>query len=212
MTIQQPNTITYTAYEVGEAPKGDLHAHVLEGLTRGRIFKIDIDVGHDRTAGFATYEDPLDVDFTADKVFFGTLVLFSFRMDKIAVPASTLKLYTRQRIRQNLEATRRDKMPRAERDELSEVVKTDMMKRAIPTISTFPVLWDVASGRLRLMTTSAIACDDFVARFRDTVGIELRSKNTVGVLEAGLDEKELDQAMHLLPTTFLAGGDAPEED
>jgi DNA recombination-dependent growth factor C len=210
--MQQPSTVTYTCYVVREAPGPDLQVAVLEGLVRGRIFKIDIAVGHDRAAGFATWEDPLDVEFTAEKVFFGPVALFTLRLDRIVIPASTLKLYTRQRIRQNLESTRREKMPRAEREELSEAVRADMMRKAIPTISSYPVTWDLESGRVRLHSTSAAVCDEFVTRCRDNLGLELRPLNTVGVMESGLDERELDAAFHLLPASFLAIGDAPEED
>jgi hypothetical protein len=206
MPLTAPSTITCTTYEVLEVPGPDPSVAVLEGLSRGRIFKIDVDVGHDRAAGFASYEDPLDTDFTADKVFFHHLGLFTFRMDKLSVPASTLKLYVRQRIRLNLEATRREKMPRQERDEITELVKTELLRRAIPAISAWPVIWDTEGARLRLHTTSSAVCDDFVARARDLLGLVLRPLNTVGVLESRLDERDLHDAFHLLPTTFLVPG------
>ncbi|MBM4395440.1 MAG: recombination-associated protein RdgC [Deltaproteobacteria bacterium] len=208
----QPNTVSYTVYEVTATSGTDLQVAVLQGLVRGRITRIDVDVGHDKAAGFATWDDPLDTDFSPEKVFFGSLILFSYRTDKLAVPSSTLKLYVRQRVAQNLAATRREKLPKKERDELAEQVKTELLRRAVPTIGAWSVIWDQETGRIRLHTTSTAANDDFVARLRDALGVEVRPLNTVGVMESRLGEGELDQAYHLLPTSFLGIGEAPDTD
>ncbi|HOI11958.1 MAG TPA: hypothetical protein PK313_15865, partial [Myxococcota bacterium] len=113
------NTISYTTYEVLQAPP-DWKEAVVEGLRHGRIYAIDIDAGRDKAAGFAVFDDPLNTDFAPENCVFDPLVLFAFRMDRLTVPASTLKLYVRRRLAENLAATRREKMPREERDELAE--------------------------------------------------------------------------------------------
>jgi len=206
MMQPQPNTVSYTVYEVTSGPMESLEQAVLDGLGRGRIGRIDVELGHDRTSGFATFDDPLDTEFSADKVFFGSLILFSYRMDRLSVPSSTLKLYVRQRVMQNLAATRREKMPKQERDELAEAVRAELLRRTVPTISAWPVVWDQESGRVRLYTTSAAANEEFMRRMRDVLGVELTPLNTVGVLESRLDDAELDKVYHLLPTSFLATG------
>lgn len=199
------STISYTTYEVLQAPP-DWKEAVVEGLRQGRIYAIDIDAGRDKAAGFAVFDDPLETEFTPENSVFDPLVLFTFRMDKLTVPASTLKLYVRKRVTENLAATRREKMPRDERDELAEQVRTDLLRRAIPAIAAHDVVWDTASGRLRLFSTSAAVCEEFLVRAREFLRLELRAMNTVGVLERYLDERDLHEAYHLLPATFLAPG------
>lgn len=199
------SAISYTTYEVLQAPP-DWKEAVVECLRQGRIYAIDIDAGRDKAAGFAVFDDPLNTEFEPENCVFDPLVLFSFRMDKLTVPASTLKLYIRRRVQENLAATRREKMPRQERDELAEMVRTDLLRRAIPAISGTDVVWDTASGRLRLFSTSTVVCEEFLARAREFLQLELRAMNTVGVLERYLDERDLHEAYHLLPATFLAPG------
>lgn len=204
--------ISYTGYEVLAAPGPDLKEAVVDGLIRGRVFPIDIDAGRDRTAGFAVFDDPLDLDFTNEKVLFDPLIVFSFRTDRLTVPSSTLKLYIRKRVNENLAATRRQKMPKQEREELAEMVKHELLRKAIPAIQSYDVVWDTSSGRLRIFTTSAAVLEDFATRARELLGLELRPLNTVGILESRLDERELHEAYHLLPATFLSMGAAAVRD
>mgnify|MGYP001770055818 CR=1 FL=1 len=72
--------------------------------------------------------------------------------------------------------------------------------------------WSTHCNRLRLFSTSKVVADEFTARIREHLGLHLRLLNTVGVLERGLDERELNEAYHLLPTTFLAGNNGPDEE
>lgn len=200
------STMSFTTWQVLAGPLPAHRQDLVDGLVRGRIGGIDVDVGRDRAAGFAVYDDPLDTAFTEANTFFDPLVAFCFRMDRLTVPPSTLKLYVRRRLAENLAATRRERMPRAERDELAEQVRHDLLKRAVPAIQAFDVVWDVPSGRLRLFTTSAAVREEFLPRAREVLGLELRALDTVGVLESRLDGHALEEAFHLLPTRFGGPG------
>lgn len=202
------NTVSYVSYRVVESSLSgeELRQTILDGLSRGRISKIDVDLGTDRSTGFALYDDPLSTDFTHEGVFFDPLVLFAFRADKLTVPATTMKLYVRRRIREHLDATRRDKMPREEREELTAAVKLDLLKKALPTINTADVVWEINTGRIRFYSTSAILNEDFMIRFNEYLGIKIQAMNAVGILESHLDERDLHDVWHLLPTSFLLGG------
>lgn len=84
------NTVSYTTYEVLQAPN-DLKEALVDGLKQGKIHAIDIEAGRDKAAGFAVFDDPLNTDFAEENTIFNPLILFSFRMDKLTVPTSTLK-------------------------------------------------------------------------------------------------------------------------
>ncbi len=205
-------TLSCTSYEVIQAPGPDLKAAVLEGLERGRIHRIDVDLGHDTAMGFARVDDPLEVDFSVDNVFFDHMAAFSFRVDKLVIPSNTRRLYYKKRLAETLAARDRPKLSKAEREEISDAVRMELLRRAIPSINAVKVVWDTISNRLRLFSTSKVVADEFTARIRDHLGLHLRLLNTVGVLERGLDERELNEAYHLLPTTFLAGNNGPDEE
>lgn len=199
--------LTYTLLLV---KGGALHdpAALLDGFVRGRIGKIDVNAGHDRAVGFARFEDPLNAEF-ADPADYHVppLVAFSFRVDRIHVPASTLRLAIKSRIAENLAATRREKMPRQEREELTEDVRRGLMLRTPATITAFPVVWDLAAGRVRISTRSAAVVEDFLVRARECLGVDLQMATIPALLE-GLTEKEQHEAYHLLPASFVAGSGA----
>ena len=199
--------ISYTAYEVLSVPGPEFLTGLLDGLSRGRIGPIDIDLGRDRTVGFATWEDPLDAEFTETKVFFDSVVAFSFRIDRLSVPSTTLKLYVRRRVAEVLAATHRTKLPKQERDELTDQLRTDLLRKTVPAITACDVIWDTATGRLRFFSTSQAINDEFLTHLREILKVETRPMNTVGILERGLDERTLHDVYHLLPTTFLAPGE-----
>lgn len=196
-------TVSYTAYRVMAAPGPDLRAVVLDGLIRGRISTMDVALGRDRTTGFAVFADPLDTDFTEEKVFWDHLVVFSLRTDRLVVPSSTLRLHIRRRVAEVLAATRRERLPREEREEIADAVRVDLLRRTLPAITAYEVVWDTRSDRVRLSTTSQALADDFTSRVREFLGLELQPLNLVGVLESRLDEEERAQVYHLLPSTFV---------
>lgn len=213
------NTISYVTYQVidKDIPRDELRRRILDGLTVGRISSIDVELGHDHTAGFALFEDPLSTDFSEGEVFFDPLVLFSFRLDKLNVPANTARLYVKRRVQERLDSTRRTKMPREEREELSDGVKLELLRRALPAINAIDVVWDLNSNRIRFYSTAAAMNEEFLVRFNQHVGLKLRMMNGVGILESRLEERELDQVWHLLPTSFRLGapitfgGNEPDE-
>ncbi len=195
--------VSYTPYRVGAVPDPDWKGVVLDGLIRGRVSAIDVNLGRDKATGFAVFWDPLDTDFTAEKVFADPLVLFCLRVDRLVVPPSTLRLHVRQRVAEVLAATRRHKLPREEREEIEEQVRADLLRRALPAITACEAVWDTRSNRLRLSTTSQALNEEFTVRAREFLGLELQPLNLVGVLESRLDDEELDQAYHLLPSSFV---------
>lgn len=204
--------VSYTPYRVvsdpgpdldRSAPPAHLKAAVLDGLVRGRVSAIDVALGRDRTTGFSVFADPLDTEFTEEKVFADPLVLFCLRTDRLVVPPSTLRLHVRRRVAEVLAATRRQKLPREEREEVEEQVRADLLRRALPAITACEAVWDTRSNRLRLSTTSQSLNEEFTLRAREFLGLELQPLNLVGVLESRLDDEELDQAYHLLPSSFV---------
>lgn len=201
------NTVSFTTYRLPKAPDGDLRQTVLEGLQRGRVSTIDIDLGRDRSSGFAVFENPLSSEFEEGNIFFDPLIAFAMRMDKLSVPPSTQRLYIQQRIRENLLTTGRAKLPKQEREELTEQVRLDLLRRAIPAITVADVIWDMRTSMIRLYSTSTALNDEFMDRFHHIFGIHLIPMNTVGILESILDERSLHDVYYLLPTSFLAGGE-----
>lgn len=194
--------LTYTAFKVVKVPGPNFKEAVLSGLERGRFSGIDVALGHDRAVGFAVANDPLDTDFTEEKVFFSPLILFCFRQDRLAIPSTTFKLHVQRRVNQVLEETRRKRMPREEREDIEEEVRRELLRRALPAITAIEVVWDTESSTLRLMTASKALADEFVKRAREYLGLELLPLNIVGLIESSLEPEVVERVFRLLPSSF----------
>lgn len=199
---------SYTSFRVLSAPGPDFKAAVLDGLVRGRISNIDVDLGRDRTTGFAVFADPLDTDFTAEKVFADPLVLFSLRMDRLVVPRSLLRLNVRRRVAEVLAATRRERLPREEREELEVAVRSDLLRRALPDITACEVVWDTQANRVRLWSTSPLLVEEFMSRAREFLKVELQPLNLIGILESHLNDEDLARVYRLIPFSFVPAANA----
>lgn len=184
---------------------------IIAGLTRGRITSIDVDVGQSSKAGFAEYDDPLSTAFDVADVIFGSMVLFVHRVDSLVVPPATLKAMTRKRVAENLAATRRERMPRVEREELAEQVRNELLKRAVPKMVMTAVAWDFGSATLRLYSTSSTVREDFLHRAQEHLGLELRATDIVGTV-ATMEPETQEDLYHLLPVSFTFSTEDEEDD
>jgi len=208
-------TGSYTPYLVRGADSKTGRDAVIEGLARGRISPIDVALGHDRSTGFSVFDNPLDLEFSVDKVFFDPLVLFCLRIDKLSVPPSTLRLHIRSRVNEVLAARGSRGLPRSQRDDISEQVRGELLRRALPAIGAYEVVWDTSIDRIRLYSSSPAVNEEFALLVREYLELDIQPMNTVGVLEHGLEGEEMDTVYHMMPTTFVAANPAaagPRED
>lgn len=197
-------TSSYMPYQARGKTGPSSRESLLQGLTAGRITPIDVELGRDRAIGFSTFDDPLDNEFTVEKVFFDPLAVFCLRIDKLSLPATTLRLHVRSRINEALSATGRNMMPRSEREEITEQVRGELLRRALPTVNAYEVVWDTSTGRVRLYSTSQAVNEDFVTLFKDNLDTGLQPLNTVGILESHLKQAELETVYQMMSTTFVA--------
>lgn len=198
-------SVSFTPYRVIRQTVCDLE-YILAALNAGKIGTIDIDLGNDHACGFATFEDPLSTDFRIDNFLFEDLVLFSFRMDSLDIPAETLRLHVQRHIQERLSSSRRQKMPREEREEIVNVVKLDLLRRAIPKSKAVDVIWQMGTGTLLFASNSTKLNQAFLIRFMEHFDINLMRMNAVGIIESRLEELVRNDVYHLLPTSFLLSG------
>lgn len=198
-------SVSFFTFEVLGGPLPDHRQDLLDGLVRGRIGPIDIDLGRDQAAGFALFEDPLETDFREANVFFDPLVAFTFRMDRLSVPPSTFRLYLRRRLAQVLAERRATRLRREEREEIEEQVRMELLRRALPAIIAHEVVWDVPRRRIRIFSTSAAVREEFADRARNHLGLVLRPLHLQGVLEGELTPEEYERVLTLLPSRFGGG-------
>ncbi len=162
MGISSPSA-TFTRFFVPEPPADDFWSLVDEKL-RGGAFA-EPDDSQTQAAGFASWEDFFEPDFSYGSYRKGEFVAFNFRLDQRKVPAIVLKQFVRQAV-QKFRDENEGKWPsRSEKQEMQERMQEYLLSRALPQPSASEVVWNPAHHWMMLGTTSPKMMDAFLEFF-----------------------------------------------
>lgn len=159
------SSATFTRFFVPEIPTEDFWSTVDEKLKSG-AFK-DLEDGEEQAAGFSSWEDLFEPDFSSASYHKGEYAAFSFRMDQRKVPAIVLKQYVRQSVQRFREENEGRWPSRRERLDIQENMQNWLMNRALPRPSGFEVVWNPAANCMLLGTTSTKMVDVFLDSFEN---------------------------------------------
>lgn len=154
---------TFTRFFVPEMKTEDFWTFVDEQL-RGGAFR-DPDDTQTQTAGFASWEDFFEPDFSYGSYRKGEYVAFNFRFDQRKVPSIVLKQYVRQEV-QKFKKENNGKWPaRSEKQEIQERMQEYLLSRALPQPSAAEVVWNPAHNWMIFGSTSPKMMDAFLEAF-----------------------------------------------
>ena len=162
MGITSPSA-TFTRFFVPELKIDDFWSYMDEKL-RGGAFS-EPDDSQTQAAGFVSWEDFFDPDFSYGSYKKGEYVAFNFRLDQRKVPAIVLKQYVRQAV-QKYRDEHEGKWPsRSEKQEIQENMQEYLLTRALPQPSAAEVVWNPARNWMIFGTTSSKMMDSFLEYF-----------------------------------------------
>lgn len=198
-------TITMTCYYVrGEVPK-DFKTAYIEALRRSRFVEINLDLEHEESMGWVSITDPFDTSFELNDVLWGSYMMMALRHDTIRLPATAFKLHLRKAIGEHLKKTGKEKLSKAEADEVKERLERQLKKKALPNIKTHDVVWNMERGVVWLWSTNKKVNEQFVDFFQETFGLMPLEKSPYAQLEAlGLGEDALERLLELEPAAMSA--------
>ncbi|RME75559.1 MAG: hypothetical protein D6776_02910 [Planctomycetota bacterium] len=207
--MKLPSLASHVRYEVSGRPRGGLGG-IVARLERHRFVPLGDDVEQEEAWGWITLEHLLDVQFRPDKIELGPYVVFGLRRDRRKAPAALVRAHVRQQELAHREATGRWLAAR-ERRELREQVRETLVRKVLPSASSWPVVWHRGAACLWFGTASQRANEMLVGLFRETFELEL-TRLGPGALAARLlegDEQAWASLARLEPTAFVAAGSRP---
>lgn len=185
-------------------PKGERPKDVKRWLSRGfrdRAFEpLDKNGEEDSSGGFVELEDADQTELAPQSFLHGELVLISYRIDRIRVPAAA--------IRAELEAwsktfAERESRPprRSERAEEKENIAHKLKKRAFPTTKLTDVSYSLKSEHLQIWTTQRSVVDEIQTALEEALDLRLLPLGP-GAYASSLDLDDEAEA-NLAPTAEL---------
>lgn len=95
-------------------------------------------------------------------------LLLRLRIDKLKVPAITLKAYVEQAEREAAIAQGKDQLSNVERKQIAAEQKKKLRLRSLPGMQLIEVAWQVQTGEVRLFSISNTVAAVFVGLFEKT--------------------------------------------
>ena len=166
--------------------------------------------------GFVHVLNPLDATFDFQKVFHTNFLAFSYREDAKRIPSGTFKILLKEELEKEMAARNRQRLNKAEKEEIKESLRERLLVQALPDIKVFDVLWFFQKGELLVFTTSRGVLERFRKLFRAALQRDLLTRNHFTSL-ARLEDVPRDiesQVLALSPTKTLVppGAGAAEQE
>jgi hypothetical protein len=198
--------LTFTRLFVQGKPPKDLRKRFLDAVRLRKFTPLAPEDEASEAVGWCVIERPFDLDFQPDRLFYDRFVLLGFRVDKWKIPGVLMKSQIADEEQRMLSRAGREKLTRAEKDDIKLRVIGRLRKKILPTSRAFDVLWDLDAGTVLFFTHSARATEEFAALFETTFGLELQTDSPY----AAAGRAQLTAAMQKVfekvePVSFSAG-------
>lgn len=198
--------LTFTRLFVQGKPPKDLRKRYLEAVRLRKFTPLAPEDEASEAIGWCVIERPFDLDFQPDRIFYDRFVQLGFRVDKWKIPGVLMRSQVADEQQRMLARAGREKLTRAEREDIKLRVIGRLRKKILPTSRAFDVLWDLDAGTVLLFTHSARTTEEFAALFETTFGLELQADSPY----AAAGRAQLSPAMQKLfdkvePLSFSAG-------
>lgn len=164
--------VTLTRYKVsGEAPK-DFWDFVDRRIHANAFLPID-EGTEEQAVGWCSIHDYLDTNFAYASYSLDPYLVLGLRLDRRRVPASLIKRQHRQEVQKALALREGRGLSRADREDLKEKVRLDLLRRTVPATVVLEVIWNTSNGELWVATASRGMLDIFEDLFRRTFDLQL---------------------------------------
>lgn len=136
----------------GDVPK-DVKKWLTKALKQGGFEPIDPKSDEDRASGFVELEDDKATGFAAGALFEGLYALFAWRVEKIRLPASTLRAELADWLKK-FEAKNGRGPGRREKAEQKDLIRKTLRAKTPPVASVSDVSYELPSGEVLVWASS----------------------------------------------------------
>ena len=199
--------LTFTRLFVQGKPPKDLRKRYLDAVRLRKFTPLLPEDEASEAVGWCVMERPFDLDLQPDRIFYDRFVTLGFRVDKWKIPGVLLRSQIADEEQRMLSrGNKREKLTRAEKDDIKLRVIGRLRKKILPTSRAFDVLWDLDAGTVLLFTQSARTTEEFAAHFEKTFGLELQADSAYAAAgRAGLPSGLQKAFAKVEPLSFAAG-------
>ena len=196
---------SFTRYRLLEQPTTTLWTQIPSLLKRYAFRDIDTLPAEERSFGWTSFDDMLDLEWLIAPPEKGAYLAFALRLETRRVPPAVLKKHYALALReekQRVAEQGKQFISRERRKELKEQVQLRLMRYFLPIPAIFDVIWATDSGLVYFASTQRKILDMFEEYFVKCFELPLEQLTPYGLAAASLTEHELTRLDTLESTNF----------
>jgi hypothetical protein len=196
------SNVSITRYQVLGQLADPLMDTLTRLLTQNAIVEID-DEDMDQSMGWTSFEDPFTPEFTGSTFVMGTQFIFSFRMDKKAIPSKVVNKKYRQEMTKRLKENGKEFLSRNEKKQIKEDVIRELSLRIPATPNMYDILWNYEKSTLWFFSTQKSANEAFEVFFTKSFKLNLVRRFPYTAAMEFLEDSDKDILNKLTPSHFM---------
>jgi DNA recombination-dependent growth factor C len=195
--------VSYLRFVANPVPEG-FEEPYCDMLAQHAFHEIDPRSELEESVGWVQADDAFAAEFDPRTLVSSSgHIVLRLRVDKLKIPAGTLKAYVDKAAKETAVKAGRDKLNKRETDALKLEIKKQLRVRSLPRMTLLEVVWSVATGEVRLMSTSRAVAAVFIDKFEKTFAQALQPVGLQTILWLrGMGEAERDSLGLLEPERF----------
>ena len=196
------SSVSITRYQVLGQLVDPLMDTLTRLLTQNAIVEID-DEDVDQSVGWTSFENPFTPDFTGSTFVMGSQFIFSFRMDKKAIPSKVVNKRFRQQITKLLKESGKEFLSRNEKKQIKADVIRELSLRIPATPNVYDVLWNYEKSSIWFFSTQKSVNEAFEVFFTKSFKLNLVRRFPYTAAMESLTNSEEDILNRLTPSQFM---------
>ncbi len=150
-----------------------------------------IDHSYDEISfGISSIMDPFDEENGTPVIDVDGVLFFSLRIDKRKISSAVLKKKLQQRYAEVMKEKQIPKISRSYKIEIKEAVTCELLRKYEPEPTIFDVSWNLNSGQLYVMSTTAFASSSIEVIFNDVLNMKVVQQVIYTIAESGLNDDD----------------------
>lgn len=181
--------IGFKRYKVAGKPPADLRAEYEKSIRQNSFEPFLENDPREEAVGWVTADNLFDTDLSPDRWLDSEAVRLTLRIDRRRVPPSFLKRECEKVQEEWKKRYGREKLTRAEKEQVKETVLKSLLARALPDTKGIDAYWDMTKGEALFFASGEKPNELFRALFEKTFGVKLSPLFPFAVALSSLDEK-----------------------
>lgn len=158
--------------------------------------------------GWVEIFDPARTAFELNDFLIDRYLALTLRADTKKVQGAYFKIALARRFAAVCEERGLERLSKADKEAISEALEAELLRRAVPSVSTTDVVWDIHTGEVVVFATSENTLELVRVLLYETFGVRIEPERTIDWLTDKLDRQEVLDRLG----TCLPGGPTPGDD